>query len=595
MRTIIPTDAVGDVELICDNPGAWTFDVSLKIEKGLEYLNLSLNAPSEAVPPCFTVSFAIPQQGIRHLWEINSTVRFPLRPNWTAKRRTSIASGMPLFAFLGDDDRNRLTVASDEVFRELSYTMGIREEGCMIVGSLTWFSAAEAPRSSYSTTLCFDRRDIFWAETVTEASLWMRKSAGCVAGTVPEAAYEPLYSTWYQYHQDVFAGPIERECAIASPLGMKTVIVDDGWQTDNTRRGYSWCGDWQVTQRRFPDMPGHVRRVKDMGMKYMLWYAVPFVGNHSAAFNRFKECFLYTERAPFDSKDDLTGVLDPRFPQVREYLIGLYVTAAREWGLDGFKLDFIDRFRLGRRKDPALKDNYAGRDVKTVPEGVNLLMCAVRDSLTRLNPDVLLEFRQGYVGPSITAYGNMFRVSDCPGDACQNRVGICNLRIGAPGIAIHSDMLEWHPSESASEVARNIQSSIFGVIQYSVELEKLPKEHLDVVKCWLDFSRRHRSALLKGWIKPHHPEAGYPLVEAGDGSETVKAVYHDGTVVPVASGQGPVYLINASSSGDVAVDFEREPGKISVYDYAGRKVQSCKAFNGLGRLPIPSGGWAEIR
>ena len=78
------------------------------------------------------------------------------------------------------------------------------------------------------------------------------------------AAFKPLYSSWYCFHQDVFAKDIEAECAAAADLGMKTVIVDDGWQTDDTNRGYAFCGDWEVSRRRFPDMAAHVKRVQEI-------------------------------------------------------------------------------------------------------------------------------------------------------------------------------------------------------------------------------------------------------------------------------------------------------------------------------------------
>lgn len=43
-------------------------------------------------------------------------------------------------------------------------------------------------------------------------------------------------------------------CAIAARLGMKTLILDDGWQSDGIHQGYSFCGDWQISSRRFPNM-----------------------------------------------------------------------------------------------------------------------------------------------------------------------------------------------------------------------------------------------------------------------------------------------------------------------------------------------------
>ncbi len=37
-------------------------------------------------------------------------------------------------------------------------------------------------------------------------------------------------------------------------------------------------------------------------------------------------------------------MLDPRYPEVREFLIGIYEKALLDWDLDGFKLDFVDEF-----------------------------------------------------------------------------------------------------------------------------------------------------------------------------------------------------------------------------------------------------------
>ena len=35
--------------------------------------------------------------------------------------------------------------------------------------------------------------------------------------------------------------------------------------------------------------------------------------------------------------------------------------------------------------------------------------------LTKIKTDVLIEFRQSYIGPLMRKYGNLFRAGDCPG------------------------------------------------------------------------------------------------------------------------------------------------------------------------------------
>jgi len=68
-------------------------------------------------------------------------------------------------------------------------------------------------------------------------------------------------------------------------------------------------------------MQAHVARVHELGMKYLLWYSVPFVGIHSKAYVWFADKLLTT----IESLG--AGVLDPRYPEVREYLITTYEQA----------------------------------------------------------------------------------------------------------------------------------------------------------------------------------------------------------------------------------------------------------------------------
>lgn len=588
MDISIPTRTVGEMKLRCDDPGNWSFRTEVKIEGDREFITVELGAPAPAVPPRFEIGFTVPQRDIRHLWSVNGTSRFPLPPEWAFQTRSNLASGMPLYAFIDDNNANRLLIACDEVFRDIHARLGLREEGCLIAGNLSFFDVKEAPCDRYKMSICLDSRDLFWSECVIDASRWMSESAGCEPCRVPDTAYEPLYSSWYQFHQNVSQKAIEEEGALAAGLGLKTIIVDDGWQTDDNNRGYAYCGDWKVSPRRFPEFSSHVRRVQDMGMKYMLWYSVPFIGEKSENFERFRGCYLYHNRGLG------AWVLDPRFPQVRKFLIDTYVTAAKEWGLDGFKLDFIDSFSIGD-DDPALRDGLGGRDIPTVPQAVDVLMTGVRDALQAIKPDVLIEFRQSYVGPAIARYGNMLRVGDCPGDCQQNRIGICNLRLGAPGVAIHSDMLEWNGAESPQQVARTILSAIFGVVQYSVMLRDIPEEHLDLIRHWLGFSVRHRDALLKGWFRPFHPEAGYPVVSAGNDAETILAVYQGDVVAQVPSDDRPVYILNAGGSDSLALELTRRPRKVEAFDMTGRPVRAPRLASGLVRASVPSGGYLIIR
>ena len=155
-----------------------------------------------------------------------------------------------------------------------------------------------------------------------------------------------------------------------------------------------------------------------MGIKYMLWFSVPFVGKNTGCWDRFSDKLLcYDER-------QRAGVLDLRYQEVREYLLAVYIKAVREWDLDGLKLDFIDEFYM-REETPVWRGWYG---LQGYPGGAGRVYDRCQETL-REKGDLLIEFRQRYIGPNMRRYGNMFRVADCPCSPVTNRVGcvICGF------------------------------------------------------------------------------------------------------------------------------------------------------------------------
>jgi alpha-galactosidase len=382
----------------------------------------------------------------------------------------------------------------------------------------------------------------------------------------------------------VYAKDIEDELAIASKLGMRVAILDDGWHTDDITRDYARCGDWKVAPRRFPDMKAHVGRAHELGMKYMMWYSVPFVGLKSGAIEQFRGKTI-GERL-------VAGVLDPRFPEVRRFLVGIFESAMRDYGLDGLKLDFIDSFAI-RGEDPAVADNYAGRDVKSVPVAVNMLMTEIHDAIVTVKPDALVEFRQSYIGAAIRQYGNMLRVGDCPGDMRRNRVAIAILRMTSGSTAVHSDMLEWNLSVTAEEAALFVLNSIFGVVQYSIMLRRAPESHLRMMAHWIGFSREHRNALLKGRFTPRHAALMFPLIEAEDDSERIVAVYEEGRVADCGDAGKTTYVLNATAATRVTLRIGA-PASVEVFDTFGTKTGTMSVTPGLADIACPAAGFLRL-
>jgi alpha-galactosidase len=119
-------------------------------------------------------------------------------------------------------------------------------------------------------------------------------------------------------------------------------------------------------------------------------------------------------------------LLDPRYPEVREFIIQTNKTALREWNLDGFKLDFIGFFQA---VEDTVMTQAEGRDFASVNEAADRLMTDILARLREYKPEIMIEFRHRYIGPLMRKYGNMFQTSDCPNMAVVNRARTTDVRL----------------------------------------------------------------------------------------------------------------------------------------------------------------------
>lgn len=575
--------SAANVVLKCDDPGSWQISCTRGGDKDIEYIFLTMENEKEALLPEITLNFRFPMRDITCRWQADGFFDKNLPPDWNSRFESELAVGAPVLGYCGQNGENRLICAVSDALRKIVWTGGVCEYDFNINSELKLFTSPEAPATSYSTVLRFDSRKISFCDALADNFKWFEGFYPPVP--VPEAGLEAWYSTWYSYHKELKDSEIEAECAAARKLGMGGVIVDDGWQTDKHDGIYDYTGDWQVAPGRIAEMKKHVDAVHKCGLKYMLWYSVPFIGYKSVNFERFKGKYLYTiERLN-------ASILDPRFPEVREFLINLYRDALVNYGLDGFKLDFIDRFTIAPGTvDPAVAENYAGRDIKNVPEAVDVLLKDVMAALRSIKPDVLVEFRQRYMGPAIRQYGNLIRATDCPGDIVANRVRTIDLRLSSCSSAVHGDMLRWHESESVECAARQLLSVLFSVPQVSVRLADMPADHLEMIRHRLNFYREYRETLLFGRIVAPHAEQNYPVVRSEGKNEAISACYTENMMVKAGFEKwSKEIIVNASCSDRVLVEVSKKAAA-EIFDVCGKSCGKLELEQGVNVVNVPVSG-----
>ncbi len=401
---------------------------------------------------------------------------------------------------------------------------------------MTLFSEKSPAISEYEVQIRFDRRSILLSQALRGVADWWAGQEGYTPAPVPDAARKPIYSTWYSFHQNITADEVVEQCRLAKEIGFDAVIVNDGWQTLDSRRGYAYTGDWKPV--RIGDMKNFVDRIHELDMNFLLWYSLSLMGKNSENYPKFKGKFLW------EWTSQGSWVLDPRFPEVREFIISTYETAMKEWDLDGFKLDFIGMFRPDEK---TVFEATGGRDYASLDEAVDRLMTDIMARLRAMDPDIMIEFRQPYIGPLMRKYGNMFRATDCPNMALVNRVRTTDLRLLSGDTAVHSDMFMWHNTDPVEVAALQISNILFSVPQLSVKLDEIPDDHKEMVKFWIGYWNENREVLLDGDFQPKNPSANYPIIMSSTPEKTVAVLYNDMVVPLPEDSYSRIDVVNAKA------------------------------------------------
>ena len=540
-------DLAGYRVMVEGDMDSFSLDVTTReIEPGLGIATLRLSAGAPAPPPSFVLKWSLPSHDIHGIWTTSARFNKSLGPDWGPSRVESmLAREAPVLSLFGSDDGNRLTFAVSDALNRVELSAGVREEDSNIHTTIELFQERHRAVSEVEIEVRIDRRPVPFYEALSEVGDWWAAQPGYEPAPVPDRARMPMYSTWYSYHQSVSAAALLGEVEIAKGMGYEAIIVDDGWQTLDSKRGYAYTGDW--TPERMPEMKAFVDGVHERGMDVLLWYAMSLVGERSVLYPTMAGKFLRY----WDGQG--AYVLDPRFPEVREHIIDTYRRAMADWGVDGFKLDFLGFFVA---TDSTVLEATGGRDYASVNEATDRLMTDVMAELRKINPDVMIEFRQRYIGPLMRKYGNMFRAGDSPNAAVDNRVRTVDLRLLSGDTAVHSDMFMWHSGEPVETAALQILNILFSVPQLSVRLADIPEEHRQMVTFYTDYWRQNQAVLLDGQFSATNPLANYPQVSSENDDKRIVAIYADHVVTLDRRGPSSIDIVNAKSGSRVVVDAE---------------------------------------
>ncbi|MFK7924530.1 MAG: glycoside hydrolase family 36 protein [Bacteroidia bacterium] len=588
MNTLTANDPLLDISIATTQSDA-KIKLTLKSAKdGLLIYTFTYETDSPKEPDAIRLDWKLPMLNVKGIWKSGSIHDKRQQYDWELEHlRSRISVDAPIVCAFGYEDENVITFACQDAVNLVELNALLREEDNHLYCHLRLFTERHPEITQYQTEIRIDTRGHHFSEALKQTAKWYTEEPMYQHAPVPPLAREPLYSTWYQFHQELSEPILLEEFEIAKSLGYKLAIIDDGWQTRDSNRGYDYTGDWQP--ERMPEMRAFVDQVHALGMKIGLWFSVPFCGKKSKAYQTFSGKFLTdTHRwAP---------VFDPRYPEVRAHLIGLYVRAVRDWDMDALKLDFIDDFQVYEQTE-LTKAN--GRDYASVNEAVHRLMSDVMQSLRAIKPDIAIEFRQKYIGPAMMHFGNMFRAFDCPNDPVTNRIRTTDVKLLCGEAAVHSDPITWHSDDRIELAAIQLINSLYSVPQLSVNLRDTSPGFLQMIAFYTRYWAEHRSILLDGHFVPQGPLANYPLLRSKKDGHVILAIHEPMVATIETSNCIQIDVFNASMDSMLVLRNQGDSSRweLRIHNCQGHIIQERQIDlqAGLNEFSVPVAGLLKLQ
>jgi len=213
--------------------------------------------------------------------------------------------GNPFAAFMNHHDEALLSLGILGRFTELGFTVtspGRSARNTLVVDDGRFRFRLERPVGGFNLGRMHRFEEaLFVAEREPSWFHALRKYAEAYdrlygrAFEVREEASLPTWCSWVPWNSDdLNEEKILANAELAKELGLGTVIIDDGWYGPGCDSASlaSNMGDYRPDPRKFPDLAGTARRLKDLGLLGLLWVAPLAVSPEAACFDGSKDLLM---------------------------------------------------------------------------------------------------------------------------------------------------------------------------------------------------------------------------------------------------------------------------------------------------------------
>lgn len=565
------------------------FEAAVDIkESGLQkyIVSIYLHSTFAAVPPAFNLTVKFPKDKINQIWNSKT---------WSNKSSFSIpsydraAAGFSIISGLTINDQNQITFACKDVYQAKFVSSNVREEGDSVIFSLGFFED-NPPLSNlqdYQAEVLVDFRNIHFSKAIYDASSWFLAEEFKTSPVSVDTTNVPVFSTWYPMHRNIPLENITRELDSLRTFNFKSVLVDDGWQAlVNMKVDTSYTYE----ENSYKTMNLFRQKCQEMKLPLYLWYSLPFMGGNPVVMKKFDGKYI-RYRAPRQMY-----VLDPRYAEVRKYLVSTYANFLEEWKFDGYWFDFLKGFYPSEGQ---VMDENKGRDFVSIDLAVDTLYSDMKARLKSINPNVFMGQKFAVVGPNLISYQNFLTGFVGVDNTTQIvREKMVNNRLLYGKYTPFMEVVAISPNDKPTDIARKLQAVLFGNPYLSFYITTLPVESKQTIRFWLDYWKKNYKTIVEGEFEPMQVSRFYPIIKVEDDRKMIYMLYEDYTINLPVNLTRPIEVINSKMTGNVQFMLSK-PGLLyhyEMFDCLGNSVEkgSLKSKKNTVDLTVPPAGYVRV-